>query len=76
MKKKDVEIGGRYVAKVSGKLTTIQITRENRYGGWHAKNTETGRAVRIRTAARLRRRVPGEFCLSITSSRSDTDELD
>lgn len=54
MKKKDVRIGGRYRAKVSGKLTTVRIDRESPYGGWDATNLETGRRVRIRSAQRLR----------------------
>ena len=54
MKKKDVSIGRTYVAKVSGGLTTVRLTGESPYGGWDAVNTKTGRAVRIRTAARLR----------------------
>jgi len=56
MKKADVEMGGRYVAKVSGNLVAVRIDRESPYGGWDATNLTTGRAVRIRTAARLRRR--------------------
>ena len=56
MKKKDVEIGERYVAKVSGNEVPIQILRESRYGGWDAKNLKTGRMIRVKTAARLRRR--------------------
>jgi len=54
MKKNEVEIGGRYVAKVSGSLTVVRIDRESPYGGWDATNVATGRSVRIRTAARLR----------------------
>ena len=56
MKKADVEMGGRYVAKVSGTLVAVRIDRESPYGGWDATNLATGRSVRIRTAARLRRR--------------------
>ena len=48
---------GRYVAKVSGSLVAVRIDRESPYGGWDATNLATGRAVRIRSAARLRRRV-------------------
>ena len=55
MKKADVEIGGAYVAKVSGNLVAVRIDRESPYGGWDATNLATGRAVRIRSAARLRR---------------------
>ena len=57
MKKKDIEIGRRYAAKVSGKLATVRIVRESPYGGWDAMNTATGRKVRIKTAARLRRQI-------------------
>ena len=56
MKKADVEIGGAYVAKVSSNLVAVRIDRESPYGGWGATNLTTGRAVRIRSAARLRGR--------------------
>jgi hypothetical protein len=58
MRKKDVVIGGRYLAKVSEKLTWIIILGESIHGGWLARSESTGRAIRIRTAARLRRRSP------------------
>ena len=57
MKKSDVEIGATYVAKVSGKLTTVRIVNESQHGGWNAINTATKHEVRIRGAARLRRKV-------------------
>lgn len=56
MKKTEVELRGVYVAKVSGQLVTVRIDRESPYGGWDATNLATGRAVRIRSAARLRGR--------------------
>ena len=55
MKKAEVELRGVYVAKVSGRLVTVRLERESPYGGWDATNLATGRAVRIRSAARLRR---------------------
>ena len=55
MKKHEIQIGGRYVAKVSGRLTTICIVQASPLGGWSAINVATGRGVRVRTAARLRR---------------------
>ena len=55
MKKRDIEIGQTYLAKVSGKLVPVRIISESPYGGWNAVNTTTGREVRIRSAARLRR---------------------
>jgi hypothetical protein len=54
MKKNEVKVGGTYVAKVSDRLTTVRITGESRYGGWDAVNTKTGKAVRIKSAQRLR----------------------
>ena len=53
MKKNQVEIGGTYIAKVSGQRTKVTILRESPHGGWDARNTATGRTIRIRTAARL-----------------------
>ena len=55
MLKREVEIGREYVAKVSGKIAVVRILRQSPHGGWEAVNEQTGRAVRIRTAARLRR---------------------
>jgi hypothetical protein len=53
MRKKDVKIGGTYLAKVSQKKVLVQILRESPHGGWDARNEKTGRTVRIRTAGRL-----------------------
>lgn len=54
MKSKDVKIGGVYVAKVSGGLTSVRIDQESQYGGWNATNLSTSRAVRIKSPQRLR----------------------
>jgi hypothetical protein len=54
MKKSEIEINGRYIAKVSDKLTAVRITGESRYGGWEAVNEATGKTVRIKSAQRLR----------------------
>lgn len=55
MKKAEVKVGGRYVAKVSGELTVVRLLQESRFGGWDAVNERTGRAVRIKSAAKLRK---------------------
>jgi len=55
MKKSEIEVGTTYIAKVSGVLAKVRITGESPYGGWRGKNLATGREVRIRSAARLRR---------------------
>ncbi len=54
MKKQHVQIGHKYLAKVSGKLVTVLIERESPHGGWVATNMSTGRDVRVKTAGRLR----------------------
>lgn len=54
MKKSEVKIGSRYVAKVSGKLAEVRIVVESLNGGWIAWNEQTNRRVRIKSAQRLR----------------------
>ena len=48
MKKRDVQIGNTYIAKLSGVLAKVHITRESLNGGWYGTNLATGREVRIR----------------------------
>jgi hypothetical protein len=58
MKKRDIKTGDYYIAKVSGKLTTVRILGPLPYtGGWDAINIETRRPIVIKSAARLRRKV-------------------
>lgn len=57
MLKANVQIGKVYIAKVSGKLCRVRLARASEYGGWLAANLETGREIRIRSAAKLRREV-------------------
>ena len=54
MKKNEIKVGGRYMSKVSDKLTVVRIDRENPHGGWDATNEKTGKPVRIKSAQRLR----------------------
>lgn len=54
MRKNEIRIGGTYIAKVSGAITTVRINCEAPYGGWLGVNTRTGRQVHIATAGRLR----------------------
>lgn len=60
MKKDQVQIGGTYVAKVSGQLARVRIDAESRFGGWDATNVSTHRKVRIKSAQRLRGEVRSE----------------
>lgn len=58
MKKEQVRVGGKYTAKVSGQVVTVEILQENAFRkGWRAKNLSTGREIEIKTAARLREEV-------------------
>ncbi len=63
MKKADVVIGGKYAAKVSSDLVIVQIKCESRHGGWDAVSMKTGRAIRIKSAQRLRRPAGGRYVI-------------
>ena len=64
MKKADVEIGGKYIAKVSGKLAVVQIKSETGRGGWFGVNVKTGREIRVRSAQRLRSPAGGKYVIT------------
>ncbi len=59
MKKDQVQVGGTYMAKVSGGVVPVQIREERWVGeahkGWTGVNTQSGRPVTIKSAQRLRR---------------------
>jgi hypothetical protein len=66
MKLNEVEIGGRYLAKVSGQVAVVRITSideapASRYSrrttSIQAVNERTGRAITIRSPQRLRKAV-------------------
>lgn len=57
MKKKDIGLNHVYEAKVAGVLAPVRILCQHPAGGWIGRNERTGREVRIRTAARLRREI-------------------
>ena len=61
MKRKDVEVGATYAAKVSGRIVPVRIDGINPRGGYFGRNTLTGREVRLRSAARLRYRTSGRL---------------
>jgi len=54
MKKNEIKVGGRYTCKVSDKIVVVGVMGENPHGGWDARNLKTGKAVRIKSAQRLR----------------------
>ena len=54
MKKADVEIGGVYVAQISGRIVDVLIDAVNPYGrGWWATNLTTRRIITIKSVSRL-----------------------
>src|SRR5258707_15490719 len=57
MKKHDVVLGQVYAVKVSGRIQPVRIIAESPYGGWVGRNEQTGREIRIRSAAKLRARL-------------------
>lgn len=54
MLRRDVVLGGVYTAKVSNVVVNVRLDTVNRFGGWNATNLATGRAVRIKSAGKLR----------------------
>ena len=69
MKKHEVVIGGRYLAKVNGRVVPVRITGESPYGGWNAVSEETHRAIRIKSPQRLRRPADAAMLEAILSRR-------
>ncbi len=76
MKKDQVQIGGTYVAKVSGQLAQVRIDRESPYGGWEATNIATRRQVRIKSPRRLRRAVTPAVRQTPTTAAAEPEEYD
>jgi hypothetical protein len=66
MKLKEIEVGGRYTAKVSGQLAVVRVVELKQVPAFasdrwktiiYAVNESTGRQVTIRSPQRLRGRV-------------------
>ena len=76
MQKQNVHIGTTYIVKVSGTLAKVRLTREHPRGGWYGTNLATGREIRIRTAARLRKEVPPAQEISPDEARRIVDEIE
>jgi len=64
MKKAEVEIGGKYWARVSGKITVVKINCVGYRKGWNATNMSTGCEVHIKSAQRLRSPAGGKFVVT------------
>lgn len=50
MKNSEVVIGTKYLAKVSGNITVVEILGKEYSNGWRAKNLKTNREVHLKTA--------------------------
>ncbi|NLF33049.1 MAG: hypothetical protein GX591_19460 [Planctomycetes bacterium] len=57
MKKTDVQTGATYLVKVAGNLVPVKITAEHPSGGWDGVSIKTGKAIRIKSPQRLRKRL-------------------
>lgn len=53
MKNSEVVIGGKYLARVSGLITVVEILDKGHPKGWVAKNFRTSREVYFKTGGRL-----------------------
>ena len=54
MLKKDIQIGGIYYKKVSGKRNVkVRIESTRAQGGWWATSMETGRSIQVKAATGL-----------------------
>jgi hypothetical protein len=85
MKRNEIEVGGTYSAKVSGKLAPVRIVSDcgvwwppsyrgypekQKHRGWEGFNLTTKRQIHIRSAARLRKRVDADRLTMIRDARS------
>jgi len=70
MKKSEIKIGHVYNAKVTGKIVPVQIVKANPHGGWDGKNLATGKAVRIKSAQRLRSEKPAATRTATSPTRA------
>jgi hypothetical protein len=57
MKQRDMVLGQVYAVKVSGRIQPVRLLAASPYGGWLGRNEQTGREIRIRSAAKLRARL-------------------
>jgi hypothetical protein len=73
MKLNEIQVGGRYTAKVSGQIVTVRVVEivaveatrwSNAKSRIEAVNEATGRKISVRSPQRLRQRVDSgcEFC--------------
>lgn len=55
MTRDQVEMSRHYIVRIKGAETVVKIVAVNPRGGWFGMNVQTGRDVKIKTGARLKR---------------------
>jgi hypothetical protein len=55
MRREQVQLGQTYVAKINGHLQPVRVLRESIWGGWDCRDRVSGREIRVKTSAKLRR---------------------
>ena len=76
MKKNDVQIGATYLVKVASNLVPVKIDREHDNGGWTGTSAKTGKAIRIKSAQRLRKCLDDAAPVVAQAKRSTKDATD
>jgi hypothetical protein len=58
MRKKDIKIGSHYAIRhhtdSAYRLSVVRVDSESRYGGYYCTKLKTGRAIRVKSAAKFR----------------------
>jgi hypothetical protein len=76
MKKTDVQINATYLVKVAGNLVPVRIDREHDNGGWEGTSVKTGKAIRIKSAQRLRKCLDDSAPVAAKPKRATKDATD
>jgi hypothetical protein len=76
MKKNDVQIGATYLVKVASNLVPVKIDREHDNGGWMGTSAKTGKAIRIKSAQRLRKCLDDAAPVAAKAKRATKDATD
>ena len=67
MKNSEVVIGEKYIARISGKITLVEVLGKGYPKGWIGKNLATDREVYFKTGGRLRKPVREKNSLLLNS---------
>lgn len=76
MKKTDVQINATYLVKVAGNVVPVRIDRQHENGGWLGTSVKTGKAIRIKSPQRLRKRLDDAAPVAKTVKKATKDATD